>query len=199
MEAEELTESPSVENSDDASLTQDVFLPRDTERAFQEYLTSNPRASTPDLMKRFHLNAVQISLLKKKYFPEISISHADDSSPKSEGEIAAKAFELFENAKSATDAVTSMKISPDQAVSLYHKWVVMKKEDLSGPSIPRIISDLELRIKLLEENKEYCELLFNSVLYMDDFSYYCPKCYVVKINDETASCPKCGYKLPWER
>jgi hypothetical protein len=110
----------------------------EVETAFVEYLTSNPRASTQDLAKRFRLNAVQISLLKKKHFPE-TFAPTNVLGPENQGERAARVFQEFEKGKKPHQVVISLKLAPGEISSFWVEYQDLKKRGMQAIEEPEIL------------------------------------------------------------
>jgi predicted RNA-binding Zn-ribbon protein involved in translation (DUF1610 family) len=103
------------------------IVPTEIERRFIDHLTSNPRATTQELSRKFHINPVQISLLKKKYFPENPLSLSQDQI-KSTGERAARVFEQFEGGRKPHEVVISLKLPPDEIIGFWEQYQKLKVE-----------------------------------------------------------------------
>ncbi len=84
-------------------------------------------------IRRFPISA--ISRWKKER--DEAASQTDQAS------LAAKAFSLFEQGKGPIDAVVELNLEPGVAEELYDKWKKMKEQDLSTPSVPRRLKELE--------------------------------------------------------
>jgi|SRR5579872_1854175 len=108
------------------------------EAAFVEYLTANPRASTQDLAKRFHLNAVQISLLKKKHFPD-TFAPSTVPGPESKGERTARVFQEFEKGKKPHLVVISLKLPAHEIGSFWQEYQDLKKRGEKAIEEPEIL------------------------------------------------------------
>ena len=85
------------------------------------------------ISKKYHISTKTISKIRS--------ASSDTGAGQSSGEVAAKAFELFNQGKRPVAAVIALKQSPDTINALYEKWVAMRgawlvprqlKEDLIG-------------------------------------------------------------------
>lgn len=120
------------------------------------------------------------------------VNERDRPVEEDEGSLAAKAFQLFETGKGPVQAVVELKIRPDDAKEHYKKWVEMKEQDLSAPSVPRRLKELESTVNSLENTQIFS--IINSAIGCGN-----PNCSGEQANklEVDTVCSECGTKRKW--
>ncbi len=132
----------------------------------------------------------------------------DEGVEENEGAAASKAFHLYEDGEGPVQAVVELKMFPEDAENYYKRWLEMKEQDLSTPSVPKRLKELEDQVGdvsslIASQIKEIME---------EDMTDYFPDSddvweFLISIKDliklkdipikdlyRNFKCPKCGSK-----
>jgi len=93
-------------------------------------------------LKRFSIS--EISRLVKDR------DEKDKPQSRGEGDLDAEIFRLFEAGKGPTQAVIRLKVTAEKADATYKRWLQMKQEDLSHPSVARRLKEVEDRVDSID-------------------------------------------------
>lgn len=147
-------------------------------------------------VRRFSIS--QISRWKKE---------RDEGVVEDEGAAASKAFQLFEDGEGPVQAVVELKMLPEDAEDYYKKWLEMKEQDLSTPSVPKRLKELEDQVDdvsslIASQIKEIMEDITDDYPNSDDvWEFFTSIKDLLKLKDipvkdlyHNFKCSKCGTK-----